>query len=163
MTAEDDLKIVGEQEKLLEFDRFDLAAAWSLGSRLRELSISRSHVLAIDVHINGMQAFFTSLPGAKPDFEHWIRRKRNLVQRFQRSSYAIGLDLAQQQASLESKWGLPTADFAAHGGCVPIKVTGVGCIGTVTVSGLPQREDHNLVVEGLARELGVWDNLPKLA
>lgn len=163
MAVEDDLKILAEQEKLLEFDRFDLSRAWSLGTRLRELAVSRSHTIAIDVHINGMQAFFTSLPGGKPDFEHWIRRKRNLVQRFLRSSYAIGLDLAQQQTSLESKWGLATADFAPHGGCFPIRVTGVGCIGTVTISGLPQREDHNLAVEGLANELGVWDKLPRLS
>ena len=163
MTIEIDLRILAEQEKVLEFDRFDLERAWSLGSRLRKLATDRSHVLAIDVHINGMQAFFTSLPGGKPDFEHWIRRKRNLVQRFLRSSYAIGLDLAHQQTSLESKWGLSNVDFAPHGGCVPIRVKGVGCIGTVTISGLPQREDHNLAVEGLALELGVWSEFPKLA
>ena len=162
MTTQNDLEIIASQEKLLEFDRFDLARAWSLGSRLRDIASARSHVLAIDVHINGMQAFFTSLPGGKPDFEHWIRRKRNLVLRFHRSSYAIGLDLAQQQATLESKWGLPVADFAPHGGCVPIRVSGVGCIGAVTISGLPQREDHNLAIEGLAQERRVWDDIPKL-
>jgi uncharacterized protein (UPF0303 family) len=41
-------------------------------------------------------------------------------------------------------------DFAAHGGSFPIIVRGTGCIGAVTVSGLPQRDDHNLVVEALA-------------
>ena len=32
----------------------------------------------------------------------------------------------------------------------PISVKGTGCIGAVTVSGLPQRDDHNLAVEALA-------------
>ena len=37
----------------------------------------------------------------------------------------------------------------AHGGSFPIRVAGVGIVGAVTVSGLPQAQDHALVVEGL--------------
>jgi len=36
--------------------------------------------------------------------------------------------------------------FAAAGGCFPVIVEGIGIVGTVTVSGLPQVEDHRLVV-----------------
>ena len=51
------------------------------------------------------------------------------------------------------RYGLPDADYAAHGGCFPIHVAGTGIIGAVTVSGLTQREDHNLVVEALCLAL----------
>jgi uncharacterized protein (UPF0303 family) len=51
--------------------------------------------------------------------------------------------------------GLPERDVADHGGSFPIVVDGVGCIGAVTVSGLPQRDDHDLVVEALADLCGV--------
>ena len=44
--------------------------------------------------------------------------------------------------------------FAAHGGSFPITVRDVGVIGTVTVSGLPQAQDHALVVEALQTFLG---------
>ncbi|MGC1635950.1 MAG: heme-binding protein, partial [Candidatus Acidiferrales bacterium] len=37
-------------------------------------------------------------------------------------------------------------DYAPHGGCFPITLAGTGCVGTITASGLPQRDDHNLVV-----------------
>ena len=154
MTIEDDIARVGEQEKQLRFEAFDLDAAWSVGQHIRTVAAAAGHVLAVDVQINGMQAFFAATPGARPDFEHWIRRKRNLVLRFLRSSYAIGLDMAQQQTTIEAKWGLSTEGYAAHGGSFPIKVQGVGCIGAVTVSGLPQRDDHNLVVEALCLHLG---------
>ena len=82
--------------------------------------------------------------------------------RFFRSSYALGLVLAQQQTSIEAKFGLDSADYATHGGSFPIFVKGTGCIGAVTVSGLPQREDHNMVVEALCRLLDQDHNLLRL-
>ena len=44
---------------------------------------------------------------------------------------------------------------SSHGGSFPLHVAGVGCVGAVTVSGLPQRDDHALVVEALAATCGV--------
>jgi uncharacterized protein (UPF0303 family) len=90
-----------------------------------------------------------ALPGVTPDNVQWVRRKRNLVLRYFRSSYAIGLDLKAKGKTVADN-GLLDADYAPHGGSFPINVKGTGCIGSVTVSGLPQRDDHNLVVEALA-------------
>jgi len=154
MAIEQDIERIAGQEKALVFDRFDLATAWELGSLLRRMAIERGLGVAIDVRLHSMPAFYTALPGSTADNEGWVRRKRNLVLRFFQSSYAIGRRLAQQNSTLEEKYGLSSADYAAHGGSFPIGVAGVGCVGAVTVSGLPQREDHNLVVEALARMLG---------
>ena len=46
------------------------------------------------------------------------------------------------------------ADCVLAGGGFPLKLRGVGCVGAVTVSGLPQREDHEMVVAALAAALG---------
>ncbi|MFB9947282.1 heme-degrading domain-containing protein [Rhizobium puerariae] len=154
MALEDDIAKIAEQEKALVFDRFDLTTAWDLGSLLRHMAVERGLGVAIDVRLHSMPAFHAALPGTSADNEGWVRRKRNLVLRFFQSSYAIGRKLAQLEATVEEKYGLSFADYAAHGGSFPINVAGVGCIGAVTVSGLPQREDHNLVVEALARMLG---------
>jgi uncharacterized protein (UPF0303 family) len=154
MGIEEDLARIAEQERALVFDRFDLATAWDLGSRLRSLAQERALGVAIDVRLHSMPAFYTALPGSTADNEAWVRRKRNLVLRFFQSSYAIGRKLALQDTTLEDKFGLSSADYAAHGGSFPIQVAGVGCIGAVTISGLPQRDDHNLVVEVLADMLG---------
>lgn len=43
--------------------------------------------------------------------------------------------------------------FAAHGGAFPVRLRGTGVVGVVAVSGLPQADDHALVVEGLERFL----------
>ena len=148
---ENDLAAIAEQERELHFSRFDEEAAWRLGSRLRDSATSRKLGIVIDVRRFGQALFYSALAGASPDNAEWVRRKSNLVARFHRSSYAIGLDMG---ASLFEKYGLPVADYAAHGGGFPIRVHGVGVIGSVTVSGLPQRADHELVVEALCAELG---------
>ncbi|MCO5730210.1 heme-degrading domain-containing protein [Rhizobium sp. SSA_523] len=163
MSTKDDIRRVSAQESALRFEKFDLDSAWTLGQHIRSLAASAHLVLSVDIHLNGSQAFFAAMPGAKPDFEHWIRRKRNLTLRMLRSSYGLGLDLLEQKTTLDAKWGLASTDYAAHGGSFPIHVHGVGCVGAVTVSGLPQREDHNLVVEALAVHLGLDPHQHRLA
>ncbi|NKL02198.1 heme-degrading domain-containing protein [Rhizobium leguminosarum bv. viciae] len=149
MTTEDDLSRIVEQEKVLSFDAFDLTTAWQLGKLLQELATERGLGIAIDVTLHSMPVFYAALPGVTPDNVNWVRRKRNMVLRYFRSSYASGLKLQRDGKTVEDN-GLSGADFAPHGGSFPINVKGTGCIGAVTVSGLPQRDDHNLAVEALA-------------
>jgi len=154
MNIDNDLRRIALQERELQFDRFDLDAAWQLGSALRRMAADRKLGVVIDITLFSMQVFYAALEGATPDNPSWVRRKRNTVFRLFRSSYATGLSLLKQQTNLQAKLGLPDAEYAAHGGSFPIVVKGTGCIGAVTVSGLPQRDDHNLVVEALSEVLG---------
>jgi uncharacterized protein (UPF0303 family) len=153
MTIKQEMKRVALQEERLLFSSFDAGTAWNVGTRLRALAESRSLSVAIDIQVNGHDLFFTAMSGTTPDNIEWIRRKRNVVLRFHRSSYAIGLELRQQKITLAERSGADAQDYAAHGGCFPIKLHGTGCIGTITVSGLPQRADHELVIEVLAELL----------
>jgi uncharacterized protein (UPF0303 family) len=114
---------------------------------------ARGLALAIDVRTFGQPLFFCALEGATPDNVEWARRKSNVVAQFRRSSYAVGLRLQQSGATLADKHGLAVGDYASHGGAFPLTVAGVGVIGSVTVSGLPQRADHELVVEALCAQL----------
>jgi uncharacterized protein (UPF0303 family) len=148
---EEDLAKIAAQERELQFTRFDEDAAWALGSRLRSMAVERKAVVVIDVRRFGQPLFYTALAGTSPDNVELVRRKSNLVARFHRSSYGVGLEMG---ASLFEKYALPVADYAGHGGSFPIRVQGAGAIGSVTVSGLPQRTDHELVVEALCAELG---------
>ena len=153
MTIETDLERIAQQEQHLQFDNFDANTAWLVGSRLRAVAEARGLAVAIDIQLNGHPLFFAAMPGTTPDNVDWIRRKRNVVQRFHRSSYAVGLRLQQQQTTLTEQVGADVRDYATHGGCFPILLRGTGCVGTITVSGLPQRADHELVVKILAEIL----------
>jgi uncharacterized protein (UPF0303 family) len=83
-----------------------------------------------------------------------VRKKSNVVARFHRSSYGFGLNLKMKNVTLHERYGLPVADYAADGGGFPLHVEGAGVVGSVTVSGLPQREDHSLIIEALCAMLG---------
>ena len=149
-----DLQSIAAQEHALVFPRFDADRAWQLGSHLYELARARSLAIAIDVRTFGQPLFYCALDGTTPDNADWVRRKARVVEHFRRSSYAIGLRMQQTGTTLAEKHGLPVADFASHGGSFPLNVAGAGVIGSVTVSGLPQRADHELVVEALCAQLG---------
>jgi uncharacterized protein (UPF0303 family) len=154
MTIAHDLQTILHQEHTLVFPHFDTDRAWQIGTQLREMAVARGAAVAIEVRTFGQPLFFVSLKGATPDNARWVHRKARTVEHFRRSSYAIGLGLQQANTTLADKHSLPAADFAAHGGAFPLTVQGAGVIGVITVSGLPQRRDHELVVEALCAVLG---------
>jgi uncharacterized protein (UPF0303 family) len=155
MNIAQDLHTIALQEKTLVFPQFDSDRAWQIGSQLREMAVARGAVVAIEVRTFGQPLFFAALDGTTPDNVRWVQRKARTVEHFRVSSYAIGLGLQQAGATLADKYSLPAAEFASHGGAFPLTVKGAGVIGVVTVSGLPQRFDHEFVVEALCAILGV--------
>jgi len=51
--------------------------------------------------------------------------------------------------------GLDASQYAAHGGGFPIRLQNGLLIGSLTVSGLPQRDDHVLASNAIASYLNV--------
>jgi uncharacterized protein (UPF0303 family) len=118
------------------------------------MASERNLSVVIDIRRIGQPLFYAAMDGTTPDNVEWVRRKSNVVARFHRSSYATGLrEKIKNQTLLESQ-GLPIADYCTHGGSFPLTVSGAGVVGSITVSGLPQRSDHELVVEALCAMLG---------
>lgn len=155
MNIDDELRALSEQEATLTFSHFDSATAWELGAALKTAAEQRHLSIAIEIQLAGQTLFYYAMPGTTPDIADWVRRKRNVVNHFHKSSYAIGLRLQQRQATLEERYGLSVRDYSVHGGAFPINLAGIGCIGTLSISGSPQLEDHNLLVGTLAHFLGL--------
>jgi uncharacterized protein (UPF0303 family) len=152
MPIEDDIAAIVKQEAALTLPGFTPDLAWQLGGLLRELAVAQRVPLVIDVRRFGsphQPLFYCALDGTTPDNARWVQRKVNVVARFHKSSYHVGRLLEQQKLSFAQRYNLPEEDYAAHGGGFPLNVAGTGIVGCVTVSGLPQRDDHNLVVEAL--------------
>ena len=154
MGLNEDLDRIAQQESELVLPRLDAQTAWELGSRLRALAAERKLAVVIDVRRFGQPLFYAAMDGTSPDNVEWVRRKSNVVARFHHSSYVAGLREKVKNQTLTESQGLPLAEYATHGGSFPLSVAGGGIVGSVTVSGLPQRADHELVIEALCGLLG---------
>ncbi|GAA4974148.1 heme-degrading domain-containing protein [Actinoplanes utahensis] len=140
---------IEEQEQRLVFTRFTETDAWELGSLLVRLAAERELPVAVDIRRGEQQLFHAALAGSSADNDAWIERKVRVVYRYAASSYLVGRRLAAKGRQLDASQGVDPALYAAHGGAFPVRVPGAGVIGVVTVSGLPQADDHALVVEAI--------------
>lgn len=142
------------EEETIQFSEFTNETAWRIGSRLVEVATERDLGVTIDITRNGQQLFHCALAGTSPDNDEWIKRKNRVVNRYGHSSFYVGTRYRSQGTTFEEKSLLDPREYAAHGGAFPIIIARVGVVGTVTVSGLAQEDDHKLVVSVL-REFAV--------
>lgn len=155
MNSESDIILIRTQESALVFPSFDEATAWTIGSKIREIALSREQGVFIDIRLWDRVLFTNAMAGTSSDNEDWVRRKVNVVRRFQCASYRKGLELKRDGKTLDAAVGCNPMDYAPHGGGFPIRIKDGPIIGCITVSNLPQREDHKLAVEAIAAVLAV--------
>jgi len=147
------LKQLLQEEEELQFNSFTEDAAWEIGRALVEHAIQEGLPITVDITRGEHQVFHASRPGTSVDNDEWIKRKVRLVYRLGHSSFYIGQLLKSKGKRLEDVYLIPESTYAPHGGCFPIIVKGTGMIGTITVSGLAQEDDHRLVVNTIREYL----------
>jgi uncharacterized protein (UPF0303 family) len=138
------------QASACEFSRFSADDAIELGLLATSRARSTSSPVIIEVHHLGRLVFRAALPGSLPDSDDWIARKARVVERFSASTMAMRVKYEERGTTFTEATGLAERDYAAHGGGVPIMVAGVGMVGAIYASGLPQVEDHEFVVSCLS-------------
>jgi uncharacterized protein (UPF0303 family) len=141
-------------ENELQLTRFTNDDAWDLGTALVARAREQQLPVAVDISRNGQQLFHAALPGTSADNDSWIRRKAAVVDRFGHSSLYVGQRSREDGTTFEAQFGLDPERYAAHGGAFPVLVRDVGPVGVVVVSGLPQVQDHRLVVAVLREMVG---------
>ena len=161
MTLEHELALLEEQERLLQFTTFSSDLAFAIGTHLRNDALARNAGMTFEIQLAGRQLLLLTTDGAKAEHADWIRRKRNVVMKFNRSSYWMSLELQLKGKSMVDRHeGIAFADYAMHGGAFPIRLKGTGLVGTIIASGLHQRVDHAMVVDAIASSLNV--QVPRL-
>ncbi|MBB5853646.1 heme-degrading domain-containing protein [Amycolatopsis umgeniensis] len=147
--SDDTLAVLAAQEERLVFSRFDNETALKLGIHLLTAARDRALPVTVSVRRGGQRLFHAALPGTSADNDAWIDRKSRVVDRYGHSSFLVGEQFRAKGTTFEADSRLNPDLYAAHGGVFPVLVDGVGPVGTVGVSGLPQAEDHAFVVEQL--------------
>ncbi|RFU30648.1 hypothetical protein B7463_g5686, partial [Scytalidium lignicola] len=154
-TPPNDLETVSKIDASLTLDHFTLDDAWELGCALRKrLMPIQAPVVINTSSANQNQTLFHTCThsGVMPDNDSWVARKRKTVLRWGVSTWYMHCKFDGDEKAFADKYGLGdrAAEYAIHGGAVPIKVKGVeGVVAVVIVSGLKQHEDHAVVVEAL--------------
>lgn len=150
-----DIERIRTQEEELVFDRFDEAVAFEIGSAIRERALRENLPIIVDIRTFDRPLFYAAMPGSNASNPDWARRKINVVRRYLKSTYLMVLEQNRPDRTFKVGEGLDIADYVLAGGGFPIRVKGAGVIGVIAVSGLPEREDHNVVVAALAAYLGL--------
>ena len=155
--SEAEFDALKRQERVLTFPAFDEEIAHAVGAALRARASAAKAPVVIDIRTQNRRYYFSALAGSTPDNDDWARRKANVVLRCHESSYLVGKRLAAKDRPQWPDQALPYEDYATHGGAFPVRVASAGVIASIAVSGLPSRDDHDMIVRTLADYLGVTD------
>lgn len=138
-----------EQETRLQWPQFDQQSAWQLGCKLKEIAEQREASVALEVYAFGQILFSYAMPGSFITNQQWIERKRHTVLEYGHSSYYMGCYNRQKGRVFEQLAHVDAHYYCAHGGAFPLRIRNSGLIGAVSASGLPETEDHALLVDAL--------------
>ncbi|PZQ95685.1 MAG: heme-degrading domain-containing protein [Cereibacter sphaeroides] len=143
----DEARIIADFDRLI-LPHFTEDDALALGAILVRLAREGDHPVVIDIRTSDRTLFHAALPGSAPLNDLWARRKSNTALLFQLPSLLVGLRNRVKGRTLAHD-GLDHGQYADHGGAVPIRISGAGVVACATVSGLPEVEDHLLVIAGI--------------
>ena len=141
------------QERDLVLERADLASLQDLGRRMSKAAEERELPIVLQIRAGARLVYAAALPGSTASNDQWAARKARLTEHFEQSSMLVRLRHERDGQDVHSAHALSPDLYQAHGGAFPLRARGVGVIGSVVVSGLPQIEDHVFVVEQLRRFL----------
>jgi len=143
------LQQMEQEEQELRFQSFTNENALELGLAIVEEARRNGQRITVDITRAGQRLFLHAMEGTTVENENWIRRKNNVANHFGTSSWHTACRLRSEGTTMEEKHGLPISDYVGAGGAFPLIVEGEGQIGTITVSGLPDQEDHDLLTSVL--------------
>ena len=143
--------ILQKQEDILQYDVFSREDALALGMKIAELAKEKYHgSAAIRILEDGMTVFAYKMSGSSPENDWWAKKKLAVSRQSNTSSLR-----AEAEAGLREAFWLARPDnYAACGGCFPVKMKAGPSWACLLVSGLEHYEDHQVIADAMAWQLG---------
>jgi len=138
-----------QEEARLVLPSLSETDAIAIGQLLLARAVARSLAVTVEVRRVGRVVFRAALPGTTTDNDVWLEGKAAVVDRFGHSSWLVRQGYLARGTTFEEATGLGRPGYASSGGGYPLAVRQTGVIGVALVSGLPQEQDHALIVEVL--------------
>jgi uncharacterized protein (UPF0303 family) len=135
--------------KKLVVTKFTNTTALEMGLKIVNLAKSKNQNIAVKIERLNYTIFLHIGDHLPADKHHWLDRKANVAKHFEESSLSVKNDLVEGNMTLEKTFGLSGKTFLSKGGAIPIFVEEAGMVAVITVSGLTDEEDHNIIVEAL--------------
>ena len=141
------------EARTLELESLSQKEAIEIGEIAMDFGFDRGLGIAVEVRMKEWIVFHISLPGSDTENDGWIARKSRATLLTGNSTMYERVLAEEQGINWYESHGVTEATHAVHGGCLPLNVTGVGMVGMLLISGLPQVQDHLLGVEVIAEYL----------
>ncbi|MCB9994219.1 MAG: heme-binding protein [Hyphomicrobiaceae bacterium] len=154
MAAKEDIERIIRQEQELVFEQFDEDLAAELLTRGRARANAAQAPIGFLVKLWDRPLAFGATRGYSHHNYLWCHRKTNTVRLVHKSTYRLVLERGDKPRVFDESWGVDASEYVIAGGAFPISIKGAGFIGAVAASGLPERDDHALVVAAVCDVLG---------
>ena len=133
----------------IELNKFSNELAFEMATTVLNLAKERNQNIALEIGRLNHSIFLFIGDGLPADKHNWLRRKANVTRHFEESSLSIKHDLINGKMTLDKTFALDKNEYLAKGGSIPIFVKDAGMVAIITVSGLSDVEDHQIIVDAL--------------
>jgi uncharacterized protein (UPF0303 family) len=138
-----------DQERRLVLPSLSENDAIDLGLLILQAAVARDLAVTIEIRRVGRIVFRAARTGTNAHNDMYVAGKARIVERFGHATLLERLRHEAEGTTFAEATSLAFPEYAPHGGGVPLIVAGTGPVGVAIVSGLPQQDDHALVVECL--------------
>lgn len=144
-------------EEIEEFMKHDFPSftnddAVDLGLTAVEVISEWELNLAVDIVVGEDLVFRAKLGSSGPGNDPWLAAKARVARKFGEPSLLVRLRHEVDGGDFTDRDDIDHELFKAHGGSIPIFVAGE-LVGTITMSGEPDRIDHEAAAEAVRRYL----------
>lgn len=133
-----------------DFSSFTNDDAVDLGLTAVEVISEWELNLAVDIMVGDDLVFRAKLGESGPDNDPWLAGKARVARMFGEPSLLVKLRHETDGGNFTDRTDVDHETHKAHGGSIPIFVSGT-VVGTITMSGEPDRIDHEAAAEAIRR------------